>query len=115
MEQLTARQAEILDLIRERIASSGSPPTRAEIAHALGFASASGAEDHLRALARKGAIELLPGASRGIRLTNRAAFRSSAASLRATPSSLKNISKHIVRSIRLGSLRAPTICCECAG
>jgi repressor LexA len=69
MEQLTARQAEILNLIRERIASSGSPPTRAEIAHALGFASASGAEDHLRALARKGAIELLPGASRGIRLT----------------------------------------------
>ena len=68
MEQLTARQAEILGLIRERIASSGSPPTRAEIAQALGFASATAAEDHLRALARKGAIELLPGASRGIRL-----------------------------------------------
>jgi repressor LexA len=68
MEHLTARQAEILSLIRERIASSGSPPTRAEIAQALGFASATAAEDHLRALARKGAIELLPGASRGIRL-----------------------------------------------
>lgn len=67
--KLTARQSQVLELIRKRIAGSGSPPTRAEIAQALGFRSANAAEDHLRALARKGAIELLPGASRGIRLT----------------------------------------------
>ena len=67
--KLTARQTQVLELIRASIAGSGLPPTRAEIAEALGFRSANAAEDHLRALARKGAIELLPGASRGIRLT----------------------------------------------
>jgi repressor LexA len=67
--KLTARQAQVLELIRESITRAGLPPTRAEIARALGFRSANAAEDHLRALARKGAIELLPGASRGIRLT----------------------------------------------
>lgn len=65
---LTARQRQVLDLVRENIEESGMPPTRAEIATALGFRSANAAEEHLRALARKGAIELLPGASRGIRL-----------------------------------------------
>lgn len=68
MNALTARQAEILALIRQRIESNGMPPTRAEICEALGFRSPNAAEEHLRALARKGAIELLPGASRGIRL-----------------------------------------------
>lgn len=67
--KLTARQTQVLELIRASITGSGLPPTRAEIAEALGFRSANAAEDHLRALARKGAIELLPGASRGIRLT----------------------------------------------
>lgn len=66
--KLTPRQAEILELIRDHIARSGLPPTRAEIARRLGFRSANAAEDHLQALARKGAIELIPGASRGIRL-----------------------------------------------
>jgi repressor LexA len=66
--KLTARQTQVLELIKTCIAGSGLPPTRAEIAQALGFRSANAAEDHLRALARKGAIELLPGASRGIRL-----------------------------------------------
>ncbi|MFT4560994.1 MAG: repressor LexA [Gammaproteobacteria bacterium] len=66
--KLTARQIQVLELIRDHIAESGLPPTRAEIAQTLGFRSANAAEDHLRALARKGAIELLPGASRGIRL-----------------------------------------------
>ena len=66
--KLTARQTQVLELIRDHIIDSGLPPTRAEIARALGFRSANAAEDHLRALARKGAIELLPGASRGIRL-----------------------------------------------
>lgn len=65
---LTARQAEILALIRRSIQRTGMPPTRQEIAATLGFRSANAAEDHLRALARKGVIELLPGASRGIRI-----------------------------------------------
>lgn len=68
MSDLTPRQAEILELIRTSIAERGSPPTRAEIAEAFGFRSPNAAEEHLRALARKGVIELLPGSSRGIRL-----------------------------------------------
>ena len=67
-DRLTARQRQVLDLVREIIEDSGMPPTRAEIATALGFRSANAAEEHLRALARKGAIELVPGASRGIRI-----------------------------------------------
>ncbi|MDY6798686.1 MAG: transcriptional repressor LexA [Pseudomonadota bacterium] len=66
--KLTARQAEVLELIRTYIEDTGYPPTRAEIAAELGFRSANAAEEHLRALARKGAIEMVPGASRGIRL-----------------------------------------------
>ncbi|MGB5261825.1 MAG: transcriptional repressor LexA [Gammaproteobacteria bacterium] len=65
---LTNRQAEILELIRSYIAEEGCPPTRAEIAETLGFRSPNAAEDHLRALERKGMIELVPGSSRGIRL-----------------------------------------------
>ncbi|NYT86660.1 transcriptional repressor LexA [Pollutimonas harenae] len=68
--KLTERQQQILELIRSEITRTGFPPTRAEIARALGFKSANAAEDHLKALARKGAIELTPGASRGIRLTD---------------------------------------------
>lgn len=71
--KLTERQQQILDLIREALAGTGFPPTRAEIAQRLGFRSANAAEDHLRALARKGVIELTAGASRGIRLTESAA------------------------------------------
>lgn len=66
---LTARQQQILDWIRGHLETTGMPPTRAEIAAGLGFRTASAAEDHLRALARKGALELFPGASRGLRLT----------------------------------------------
>ncbi len=65
---LTPRQQEILQLIQSTIEDEGYPPTRAEIARQLGFRSANAAEDHLRALERKGYIELLPGQSRGIRL-----------------------------------------------
>src|SRR5687768_17575671 len=68
MEQLTPRQAEILELLKSYLEATGFPPTRAEIAEILGFRSANAAEDHLRALAKKGVIELSPGASRGIRL-----------------------------------------------
>ena len=68
MRELTPRQQEILGLIRQHIADTGFPPTRAEIAARLGFRSANAAEEHLKALARKGVIELTSGASRGIRL-----------------------------------------------
>ncbi len=67
----TVRQKEILDLITREIEESGLPPTRAEIAATLGFASANAAEEHLRALAKKGYLELTPGTSRGIRIAQR--------------------------------------------
>lgn len=69
MRPLTPRQAEILELIKNNISETGMPPTRAEIATRLGFKSANAAEEHLKALAKKGFIEIMPGTSRGIRLT----------------------------------------------
>lgn len=68
MNGLTRRQAQILELIRTHIQEEGRPPTRAEISSIIGFKSANAAEEHLKALARKGAIEMIPGASRGIRV-----------------------------------------------
>ena len=68
MRPLTPRQAEILQLIKDYQQDSGMPPTRAEIAQQLGFKSANAAEEHLKALAKKGVIEMMPGTSRGIRL-----------------------------------------------
>src|SRR5512134_3487253 len=68
MKELTPRQTEILQLIRDTIEETGCPPTRMEIAHMLGFASPNAAEEHLRALERKGAIEILDGTARGLRL-----------------------------------------------
>lgn len=68
MFKLTPRQQEILDFIRNTLEVLGAPPTRAEIASAFGFASPNAAEDHLKALAKKGAIVLEPGSARGIRL-----------------------------------------------
>ncbi|MET0320908.1 MAG: transcriptional repressor LexA [Duganella sp.] len=68
MIKLTARQEQILNLIKDAIENTGFPPTRAEIANELGFKSANAAEEHLQALARKGAIEIAAGTSRGIRL-----------------------------------------------
>lgn len=68
MKKLTARQEEVLALVKAHIAESGYPPTRADIARDLGFRSPNAAEEHLKALARKGAIEVIPGTSRGIRL-----------------------------------------------
>ncbi|HEY3644672.1 MAG TPA: transcriptional repressor LexA [Gammaproteobacteria bacterium] len=70
MDKITPRQQEVLELIQEVIDDTGMPPTRAEIAETLGFKSANAAEEHLRALARKGMITLLPGAARGIRITD---------------------------------------------
>lgn len=70
MAELTVHQKKVLDLIQEVIDHTGVPPTRVEIARALGFRSANAAEEHLRTLARKGMITLLPGAARGIRITD---------------------------------------------
>lgn len=68
MQNLTARQQQVFELIKSYAEETGYPPTRAEIARMLGYKSANAAEEHIKALARKGAIELIPGASRGIRL-----------------------------------------------
>ncbi|WP_026301535.1 transcriptional repressor LexA [Colwellia piezophila] len=68
MRPLTKRQQQIYDLIKDKIKDTGMPPTRAEIAKFFGFKSANAAEEHLKALAKKGYIEMLPGTSRGIRL-----------------------------------------------
>ena len=68
MRELTPRQKQILELIQDVIYATGMPPTRAEIAAELGFKSANAAEEHLRALQRKGVLDLIPGASRGIQL-----------------------------------------------
>ncbi|RLJ65068.1 transcriptional repressor LexA [Sulfurisoma sediminicola] len=66
--KLTPRQQEILDFIRSTLEVLGAPPTRAEICNAFGFASPNAAEEHLKALAKKGAIVLEPASARGIRL-----------------------------------------------
>ncbi|MDY0208168.1 MAG: transcriptional repressor LexA [Pseudomonas sp.] len=68
MSKLTKRQSEILTFLKTWIEDNGYPPTRAEIAKELGFKSPNAAEDHLKALARKGAIEMIPGASRGLKI-----------------------------------------------
>jgi repressor LexA len=68
MLNLTLRQEQVLNLIKKYAEETGYPPTRAEIANILGYKSANAAEEHIKALARKGAIEIIPGASRGIRL-----------------------------------------------
>ena len=68
MEELTPQQNRILQFIRKSLESSGLPPTRAEIAHAMEFRSANAAEEHLRTLERKGAIDIVKGSARGIRL-----------------------------------------------
>ena len=102
---LTTRQQKVLDWIRRHLESTGMPPTRAEIAAGLGFSTASSAEDHLRALARKGALELTPGASRGLRL------RETPPAARSSPPST---SRRICDSIPRCSRRAPITCCACA-
>jgi repressor LexA len=114
--RLTARQQQILDWIRGHMEATGMPPTRAEIATGLGFSTASSAEDHLQALAKKGALELTPGAARGCACAicpacrSRARCRSSAASRRA-PSSPPSTSRRSAGSTPRSSRRAPTTCC----
>lgn len=98
MLKLTARQEQILNLIRQAIDTTGFPPTRAEIATELGFRSANAAEEHLQALARKGAIDISPGTSRGIRLKNQP---SSAA--QATLAAFSQLSLPLVGRVAAGS------------
>ena len=69
MSDLTERQSEILDFIRQRIKYEGAPPTRADICTRFNFSSPNAAEGHLRALSAKGYVELVAGSARGIRLT----------------------------------------------
>ena len=68
MKPLTARQQEVYDFLKHHLETTGMPPTRAEISKELGFRSPNAAEEHLKALAKKGVIEIVSGASRGIRL-----------------------------------------------
>ena len=68
MKPLTARQQEVYDFLKHHLETTGMPPTRAEISKELGFRSPNAAEEHLKALAKKGVIEIISGASRGIRL-----------------------------------------------
>lgn len=70
MKKLTEKQLRVFNFVREAIEETGFPPTRAEIAKSLGFRSANAAEEHLKSLARKGVIEMIPGASRGIRIVD---------------------------------------------
>lgn len=101
--ELTARQSEILDLIEQAIANTGFPPTRAEIAEALGFKSANAAEDHLRALEKKGYISLTPGASRGIRLIRGATHKSEQGSPSVARSLLNALTLPVVGRVAAGA------------
>ena len=105
MIKLTARQEQILNLIRDAISNTGFPPTRAEIARELGFRSANAAEEHLQALARKGAIDLAPGTSRGIRLRDGAGTgeRNGAAQLVLPHPALMQLSLPLVGRVAAGS------------
>ena len=91
--RLTARQAQILELIGRAIARTGAPPTRAEIAAELGFSSANAVQDHLKALDRKGVIELVSGTSRGIRLRPGALPASNEATLPPLSLSLQGLAR----------------------
>ncbi|CAL62300.1 LexA repressor [Herminiimonas arsenicoxydans] len=105
MIKLTARQEQILNLIRDAIENTGFPPTRAEIAAELGFRSANAAEEHLQALARKGAIEISPGTSRGIRLRDMGGTRSdrSGAQLSLPHPALMQLNLPLVGRVAAGS------------
>ena len=129
MKALTARQQEVFDLIRDHISQTGMPPTRAEIAQRLGFRSPNAAEEHLKALARKGVLEIVSGASRGIRLlqeeeeglplVGRVAAGCEYALLpvlwrQASHFWRSSTSKAIIRSILHCSNRTPIFCCASA-
>ncbi len=113
MKALTTRQQEVFDLIRDHISQTGMPPTRAEIAQRLGFRSPNAAEEHLKALARKGAIEIVSGASRGIRLLTEEEhglplIGRVAAGERCWRSSILKVTTRLIRRCLN---RMPTSCC----
>jgi repressor LexA len=104
MQLLTERQQEILRFIAKHIEDTGFPPTRLEICSALGFKSPNAAETHLKALAKKGAISMVPGASRSIRLTSNAKRSSTTAQLISTAESLaEQLSIPLVGRVAAGS------------
>jgi repressor LexA len=103
MTKLTARQQEVFDLIRRAIERTGFPPTRAEIAAELGFSSANSAEEHLRALARKGVIELAAGASRGIRLLSGQGLEDTPYQFTLPHASLMQLSLPLIGRVAAGS------------
>ncbi|GAB2457409.1 MAG: transcriptional repressor LexA [Comamonas sp.] len=107
--KLTARQQQILELVQDAIARTGAPPTRAEIATALGYKSANAAEEHLKALARKGAIELVSGTSRGIRLKAEAlrSIQDAQQARGSVSASLADLGNEVVQ--RLGGLLLPLV------
>ncbi|NLY65252.1 MAG: transcriptional repressor LexA [Alcaligenaceae bacterium] len=101
--KLTARQQQILDLIKQNINKTGFPPTRAEIANTLGFKSPNAAEDHLKALAKKGAIILTPGASRGIRLNETVAQQTPAAAAKGLLEKITHVLLPVVGHVAAGN------------
>ena len=103
MIKLTARQEQILNLIRDAITNTGFPPTRAEIATELGFRSANAAEEHLQALARKGAIDISPGTSRGIRLRDMGDGRGAGGQMTLPHPALLQLSLPLVGRVAAGS------------
>lgn len=103
MLKLTARQEQILNLIKDAIENTGFPPTRAEIANELGFRSANAAEEHLQALARKGAIEISPGTSRGIRLRDTSALINSGRQMALPHPALMQLALPLVGRVAAGS------------
>jgi repressor LexA len=104
MIKLTARQEQILKLIQDAIENTGFPPTRAEIAQILGFRSANAAEEHLQALARKGAIEISPGTSRGIRLVDTSHDKSGLRGIVPAPhAAIMHLSLPLVGRVAAGS------------
>ena len=114
MKALTARQQEVFDLIRDHISQTGMPPTRAEIAQRLGFRSPNAAEEHLKALARKGVLEIVSGASRGIRLLQKKGYRLLVAWQPVSHFWRSSTLKATIRSILHCSNRTPIFCCALA-
>ena len=101
LPKLTSRQEEILQLVHDSISENGAPPTRSEIAQKLGFASANAAEEHLKALAKKGYIELSPGTSRGIRL--RESIRQTAKQLNLPSQMIAQLTLPLIGRVAAGS------------
>ena len=107
MRDLTPRQEEILNLIKEWIETTGLPPTRAEIAERFGFSSPNAAEQHLKVLAKKGALDLVPGTSRGIRLKGESGLAVVGQVAAGSPIlAQENIERHVQLDAALFSPRA---------